>query len=175
VTGSCEKCNKYLGCVIFLLGKQLSHQGGCSPRSEWFKQQNLALRLGPQNGVFPFDFPTEILHALRSSPAVLRASSVLLVTLQQVTKLHASRPRNFTPHPPFGTAPSQQYNAPSFGMLRVASRLHSPGPRCSCSDGGRYCCGLEVYNLVTANADVGLRYKLWSQQFVYFSLLSYSS
>jgi hypothetical protein len=38
----------------------------------------------------------------------------------------------------------------SFATLRVLNSLHSPGIRCSCCNGVRFCCDLEACNLVMA-------------------------
>jgi hypothetical protein len=44
----------------------------------------------------------------------------------------------------------QPYCGASFATLLDPSCLHSPGRRCSCSNGVRFCCDLEACNLVTA-------------------------
>jgi hypothetical protein len=67
-----------------------------------------------------------------------------------VTKLHASRPRKDSTHP-FRSALSHQYSVATFTTLRVLSCIHSPGSRYSSCNVIRFCCDLQVCNLVTAN------------------------
>jgi hypothetical protein len=76
-------------------------------------------------------------------------TSRLTIDFARKTQHHASRPRkDFTP--PFRAARSQQYSFANFATVRVLSCFHSPGLRCSCCKGGRFCCDLETCNLVTA-------------------------
>jgi hypothetical protein len=117
--------------------------------------------------VFPSSQPTAVcspLHSLQQCPpphspqqcvplltAHSRCSPLQIHTPYAYSSRHQTACFKATEglRSPYRAALSNQHSVASFATLRVFSCLHSPGLCCSCCNVVRFCCGLEVCNLVT--------------------------
>jgi hypothetical protein len=94
----------------------------------------------------------EFRHSTKHSLSVIHICS----SRHQIAWFKATK--DFTP--PYRAALSQRNSVVSFATPRVLNCLYSPGLRCSCCNGVRFCCDLEAWILVAA-ALGRWRFNLW--------------